>query len=172
MTQVFVNGKRVVAILPQVLAKFAREHGINVQQVCAVWKEEGKLITSEKGRLTKKTAGLGPDRPRAYWVVFPANSEDAQSPGAPASHGKRRHTGDGETTTTTPADRCSSNDGTSGTNGTEEEERNMNHSNSSISPASAPVPPVVPASSSSGTWMPADDELAEAEFIAQFREGG
>ncbi|MDX2024295.1 MAG: DUF927 domain-containing protein [Deltaproteobacteria bacterium] len=88
------KGRRVVAIMRGPLVELARKHEFNVEEVMAGLRDRGDLIPGDSNHMTRHTSELGPQRPRAYWIVLPyaaasAETKPAQPP-SPATPVKKR----------------------------------------------------------------------------------
>jgi DNA polymerase I-like protein with 3'-5' exonuclease and polymerase domains len=78
-----VDGKRVVAVMPEPLRELARKADFNVEEVVHGLRDRGLLIPGENNRTQRKTPGFEGGRPRCYWIVLPP--EEMPSPPPPAA---------------------------------------------------------------------------------------
>jgi hypothetical protein len=66
----FAN-RRVVAVFRQPLVEFSKKVEFDLEEFVEGLKVRNLLVPGEGGRSGRKTAELGPDRPRGYWIVLP-----------------------------------------------------------------------------------------------------
>ena len=86
------EGRRVAAILRVPLLRMAKEARFHLIATATALLERDLLVPGEataRGghRLMRKTPALGPDRPRAYWIVLPDDEQDPPDGGGDPGDG-------------------------------------------------------------------------------------